>query len=63
MIGSGLPFFIACIISMGLLFYKYILVKPNDLTKLGMAFMRINSLVSTTMLIGTLLSIFVWDNF
>ena len=63
MIGSGLPFFIACIISMGLLFYKYILVKPNDLTKLGMAFMRINSLVSTTMLIGTLLSIFVWDSF
>ncbi|MQG22054.1 MAG: 4-hydroxybenzoate octaprenyltransferase [SAR202 cluster bacterium] len=63
MIGSGLPFFIACIISMGLLFYKYILVKSNDLTKLGMAFMRINSLVSTTMLIGTLLSIFVWDNF
>ncbi|MBS19545.1 MAG: 4-hydroxybenzoate octaprenyltransferase [Chloroflexi bacterium] len=63
MIGSGLPFFVACIISMGLLFYKYILVKPNDLTKLGMAFMRINSLVSTTMLIGTLLSIFVWDSF
>jgi 4-hydroxybenzoate polyprenyltransferase len=55
------PFFIACAITMGLLFYKYALVKPDDLTKLGMAFMRINSLVSTTILAGALLSLFIWD--
>jgi 4-hydroxybenzoate polyprenyltransferase len=61
-INISLPFFVSCIVVMGLLIYKYILVKPNDLTKLGMAFMRINSLVSTTMLVGTLLSIFIWDN-
>ncbi|MFL2755876.1 MAG: UbiA-like polyprenyltransferase [Dehalococcoidia bacterium] len=61
-INISLPFFVACIVVMGLLIYKYILVKPNDLTKLGMAFMRINSLVSTTMLVGTLLSVFIWDN-
>tara|TARA_Y100000996_G_C22547571_1_gene652419 strand:+ start:83 stop:964 length:882 start_codon:yes stop_codon:yes gene_type:complete len=61
-INISLPFFVACIVAMGLLIYKYILVKPNDLTKLGMAFMRINSLVSTTMLVGTLLSVFIWDN-
>jgi 4-hydroxybenzoate polyprenyltransferase len=56
------PFFAACVVATGLLFYKYTLVKPNDLTKLGIAFMRINSLVSTTMLLGTLLSLFIWDN-
>lgn len=61
-INISLPFFVSCIVVMGLLIYKYILVKPNDLTKLGMAFMRINSLVSTTMLVGTLLSVFIWDN-
>ena len=60
-INISLPFFVACIVAMGLLIYKYILVTPNDLTKLGMAFMRINSLVSTTMLVGTLLSVFIWD--
>ena len=52
-------YFVACIIAGSTLAYKYILVKPDDLSKIGMAFMRINALVSLTMFIGTSLAVLV----
>ena len=52
-------YFAACIIAGSILAYKYVLVKPDDLSKIGIAFMRINALVSLTMLIGTSLSVLV----
>ena len=50
-------YFLGCLAVAFLLVYKYILVKPNDLSKLGMAFMRINAFVSTSILIATILAI------
>ena len=54
------PYYASCLIAGCFLGYKYNLVKPDDLTRLGMAFMRINAFVSLTMLLGTSLSVFVW---
>ena len=55
--GLGLPYFVACAAASGFLVYKYVLVSPDDLSRLGMAFGRINAYVSTTMLAGTLLAV------
>ena len=55
--GLGWPFLVACGVASCILWYKYRLVSPNDLSKMGMAFGRINAVVSTTMLIGTIVAI------
>ena len=52
--GLGLFYFCGCGLSAGFLIYKYKLVKPDDLSKMGMSFMRINALVSCSMLLGTI---------
>ena len=57
--GLGLPYFVACAAASGFLVYKYVLVSPDDLSRLGMAFGRINTYVSTTMLAGTLLAVYL----
>ena len=54
----GLPFFAACAVASGVLAYKYMLVSPNDLSRLGVAFGRINAYVSLTMLIGVALAVY-----
>ncbi|MCY4653313.1 MAG: 4-hydroxybenzoate octaprenyltransferase, partial [Dehalococcoidia bacterium] len=55
--GLGWPFLAACGIASCILWYKYRLVSPDDLSKMGMAFGRINAFVSTTMLVGTIVAI------
>ena len=55
--GLGWPFLLACGAASCLLWYKYTLVSPTDLSKMGVAFGRINAYVSTTMLIGTVAAI------
>ncbi len=57
--GLGWPFIVACGVASCILWYKYRLVSPADLSKMGVAFGRINAYVSTTMLIGTLLAIYI----
>ena len=52
-------YFISCTISACLLWYKFRLVKVDDLQGIGMSFMRINPMVSITMLVGTILAIYV----
>ena len=52
------PFFLSCAVASGFLIYKYILVSPSDLSRLGVAFGRINAYVSTTMLIGTVWAVY-----
>ena len=55
--GLEWPFLVACGVASCILWYKYRLVSPGDLSKMGMAFGRINAVVSTTMLIGTIVAI------
>lgn len=53
------PYFLSCVVAGGILIYKYSLVKPNDLSKMGMAFMRINAFVSLSILSGSSISLYL----
>ena len=57
--GLGIFYFFGCGLSAAFLVYKYKLVKPDDLSKMGMSFMRINALVSCSMLLGTIGSLMI----
>ncbi len=57
--GLGWPFLVSCAVASCILWYKYRLVSPSNLSKMGVAFGRINAYVSTTMLIGTVLAIYL----
>ena len=50
-------YFFACLSATFLMIYKYMLISPDDLSKMGIAFLRINAFVSCSMLLGTLLAI------
>ena len=56
------PYYIGLALAAGFLIYKHRLVSPNDLSKLGMAFFRINAYVSTTMLAATLIALLTRAN-
>ena len=61
-LGMGLayPFFVGCALAVGLLVYKHRIVSPNDLSRLGMAFFRINAYVSTVMLVSIAVAVLVY---
>lgn len=50
-------YYIGLALAAGFLIYKHRLLSPDDLSKLGMAFFRINAYVSTTMLAATLIAL------
>ena len=52
--GLAYPFFAGCAVVAGLLAYKYVVVTPDDLSRMGTAFFRVNALVSTAVLASTL---------
>lgn len=56
------PYYIGLALAAGFLIYKHRLVSPDDLSKLGMAFFRINAYVSTTMLAATLIALLMRAN-
>ena len=53
------PYLVGCAVVLGLLMYKYVLVSPGDLSRLGVAFFRINAYVSTVMFVATLIAVLV----
>jgi 4-hydroxybenzoate polyprenyltransferase len=53
------PFFIGCAAAVVILGYKHRLVSPDDLSRMGMAFFRINAYVSTVVFGATLLAVLV----
>ena len=55
-------YYIGLALAAGFLIYKHRLVSPDDLSKLGMAFFRINAYVSTTMLAATLIALLMRAN-
>ena len=57
--GLAFPYFAGCALASGLLIYKYRLVSPSDLTRMGAAFFRINAYVSTTILASTAAALIV----
>lgn len=57
--GLAFPYFIGCAIAAALMAWKYRIVSPTDLSRMGVAFMRMNALVSATMLSSTLIAVLV----
>ena len=51
------PYFIGWSIALNLLIYKHRLVSPDDMSRFGMAFFRINAYVSTSMFVATLIAL------
>ena len=52
-------FFVGCIIASLIILFKYKLVSPDDVSKLGIAFYRINAYVSSAVFIGTLIAVLI----
>lgn len=59
--GLAWPYFIGCTVAAGLLVYKHRLVSPNNLSRLGIAFFRINAYVSTSVFLATLAAVLIQD--
>ncbi len=53
----GYFFYVGWVIAVGLLIYENSLVKPDDLSKVGVAFFRMNSYVSVQLLFFTVLAV------
>ena len=51
------PYYLGCVISIGLLVAKYRLVSPTDMSRVTIAFFRINAYISITIFAATLVSI------
>lgn len=50
----GWPFWMAFVITMGLLIWEHRLVKPDDLSHINLAFFNINSYISLALFVGVL---------
>ena len=52
-------YYLGCAVAAGVIAYKYRMVSPNDLSRMGVAFMRTNAFVSLSVLVGTLIDVLV----
>lgn len=57
--GLGLFYWIAVVITAGLLTYENAIVKADDLSRINVAFFNINSYIAVTLFIGTFLALIV----
>jgi 4-hydroxybenzoate polyprenyltransferase len=57
--GLAFPYYIGCGGVSALLVYRRRMISPEDLSRMGAAFMRINAYVSTTVLVAVVLSLAV----
>jgi 4-hydroxybenzoate polyprenyltransferase len=55
--GLAWPFYAAALITAGMLAYEHSLVKPDDLSRVNMAFFNMNSYIAVTLLAGTLAAV------
>jgi 4-hydroxybenzoate polyprenyltransferase len=55
----GWPYWLGLAIIAGLLIYEHSLVRPNDLSRVNVAFFNINSYISVTLLVGVLGALFL----
>ena len=53
------PYFVGVLFAGLILLYKYKIVSPKDVSKLGIAFYRINAYVSSIVFIGTLIAVLI----
>jgi 4-hydroxybenzoate polyprenyltransferase len=55
----GWPYWLALVIVVGLLAYENGIVKPDDLSRINVAFFNINSYIAITLFVGTFLSLII----
>lgn len=55
--GLGWPYYLAALITVGLLVYEHSLVAPDDLSRVNVAFFNMNSYIAITLLVGVVLAI------
>ena len=53
------PFWVGLVIVTGLLYYENSIVKPDDLSRINVAFFNINSYIAVTLFVGTFLALVV----
>ena len=52
-LGLGAPYWLGVLIAAGLLVYEHSLLRPNDLSKLDMAFFNVNGYIAVTLFLAT----------
>jgi len=57
--GLGWPYWIGLVITAGLLYYENSIVKPDDLSRINVAFFNINSYIAVTLFVGTFLALII----
>ncbi len=57
--GLGIAYYVGLAIAAGLLAYEHWLVKPDDLSKLGMAFFSVNGYLAVTLFAFTFIGLYV----
>jgi 4-hydroxybenzoate polyprenyltransferase len=57
--GLGWPYWLGVIIAAGLLLYEHSLIRPDDLSKLGLAFFNVNGYISVTVFVATFVAILI----
>ena len=50
------PYWVGLVLSAALLAYEHAIVRPNDLSRLNVAFFNVNGVISVTLFVGTLLA-------
>jgi 4-hydroxybenzoate polyprenyltransferase len=55
----GWPFYLGLAITAGLLAWEHSLVKPDDLSKINLAFFNINGYIAIVLFVTTLASLYV----
>jgi 4-hydroxybenzoate polyprenyltransferase len=58
-LGLSWPYWVGLVITAGLLYYENAIVKPDDLSRINIAFLNMNSYVAVTLFVGTFLALIV----
>jgi 4-hydroxybenzoate polyprenyltransferase len=53
----AVPYYLGCAVAAAVMVYKYRMVSPTDLSRMGIAFMRTNAFVSLSVFVGTVVSV------
>ena len=59
LLGLGWPYWIGMVVVVGLLFWEHSLVRPDDLSRIDVAFFNINSYISLTLFISILVALYI----
>jgi 4-hydroxybenzoate polyprenyltransferase len=59
MMGLGWPYWVGIVLAIGLLTWEHLLVHPDDLSQINVAFFNINSYISITLFVSILAALYI----